>query len=583
MRILLFLATNLAIIVLASITFRLLGFESILAANGVDLDLGALLVFCALFGFGGAFVSLALSKRLAKWSTKAQIIERPSNADERWLLETVGALASKAGIGMPEVAIFPAQEPNAFATGANRNKALVAVSAGLLNGMNRGEVEAVLGHEIGHVANGDMVTLTLIQGVVNTFVMFLARVIGFFVDRVVLRNERGLGIGYWITTIVAEIVLAILAKRHRHVVFPSPRVPGRRSRRPARRTRQDDRRLGTAQARPGNAQHHAGHHGGVRHLQRRPAGLAGHVRLPSALGRPHQRVEGRTHSLMHSFPAEAGHRRAHGAGWRCLRSPNHHRSPDPRIRRYWCCAAARWSRWIQPWERFNPSRSLATAIAAAGDDDAISARIGPYTEVIELGGRLALPGFIEGHGHFLSLGRAQQILDLTAATRWDDIVAQVAVAVDGAEAGDWIFGRGWHQEKWREPPQPNVEGAPLNDGLNAVAPGNPVYLGHASGHAAFANDAALAAAGIDDRTPDPEGGTIVRAANGKATGLLRENAQELVEAAIARHEAGLDPEASEAMQMQRVQLAGEQALRFGVTLLSRCRRLLRRHRPAAPP
>ena len=211
MRILLFLATNLAIIVLASITFRLLGSESILAANGVDLDLGALLVFCALFGFGGAFVSLALSKRLAKWSTKAQIIERPSNADERWLLETVGALASKAGIGMPEVAIFPAQEPNAFATGANRNKALVAVSAGLLNGMNRGEVEAVLGHEIGHVANGDMVTLTLIQGVVNTFVMFLARIIGFFVDRVVLRNERGLGIGYWIATIVAEIVLAILA------------------------------------------------------------------------------------------------------------------------------------------------------------------------------------------------------------------------------------------------------------------------------------------------------------------------------------------------------------------------------------
>ena len=211
MRILLFLATNLAIIVLASITFRLLGFESILASNGVDLDLGALLVFCALFGFGGAFLSLALSKRLAKWSTKAQIIERPSNATERWLLDTVASQANRAGIGMPEVAIFPAQEPNAFATGANCNKALVAVSAGLLNGMNRDEIEAVLGHEIGHVANGDMVTLTLIQGVVNTFVMFLARIIGFFVDRVVLRNERGLGIGYWITTIVAEIVLAILA------------------------------------------------------------------------------------------------------------------------------------------------------------------------------------------------------------------------------------------------------------------------------------------------------------------------------------------------------------------------------------
>ncbi len=211
MRILLFLATNLAIIVLASITFRLLGFEGILANNGVDLDLGALLVFCALFGFGGAFISLALSKRLAKWSTKAQIIERPGNATERWLLDTVAAQAGRAGIGMPEVAIFPAQEPNAFATGANRNKALVAVSAGLLNDMNQDEIEAVLGHEIGHVANGDMVTLTLIQGVVNTFVMFLARIIGFVVDRVVLKNERGLGIGYWITTIIAEIVLAILA------------------------------------------------------------------------------------------------------------------------------------------------------------------------------------------------------------------------------------------------------------------------------------------------------------------------------------------------------------------------------------
>ena len=209
-------------------------------------------------------------------------------------------------------------------------------------------------------------------------------------------------------------------------------------------------------------------------------------------------------------------------------------------------------------------------IAAVGDDAAIAARIGPNTEVIELGGRLALPGFIEGHGHFLGLGRAQQILDLADAASWDAIVEQVAVAVDGAVAGDWIFGRGWHQEKWREPPQPSVEGAPLNDGLNAVAPDNPVYLGHASGHAAFANDAALAAGGINDRTPDPEGGTIVRAANGKATGLLRENAQELVEAAIARHEAarqeaGLDPEASEAMQRQRAQLAGEQALRFGVT------------------
>ena len=204
-------------------------------------------------------------------------------------------------------------------------------------------------------------------------------------------------------------------------------------------------------------------------------------------------------------------------------------------------------------------------IAAVGDDAAIAARIGPHTEVIELRGRLALPGFIEGHGHFLALGRAQQILDLAGATSWDAIVEQVAVAVDGAEAGDWVFGRGWHQDKWLQPPEPNVEGAPLNDGLNAVAPDNPVYLGHASGHAAFANDAALAAAGIDAQTPDPAGGTIVRAADGRATGLLRENAQDLVEAAITRQEAGLGPEAFEAMQRQRVQLAGEQALRFGVT------------------
>ncbi|MYF09945.1 MAG: amidohydrolase [Gammaproteobacteria bacterium] len=204
-------------------------------------------------------------------------------------------------------------------------------------------------------------------------------------------------------------------------------------------------------------------------------------------------------------------------------------------------------------------------IAAVGDDAAIATRIGPHTEVIELRGRLALPGFIEGHGHFLALGRAQQILDLAGAASWDAIVEQVAVAVDGAEAGDWVFGRGWHQDKWLQPPEPNVEGAPLNDGLNAVAPDNPVYLGHASGHAAFANNAALAAAGIDGQTPDPAGGTIVRTADGRATGLLRENAQDLVEAAITRQEAGLGPEAFEAMQRQRVQLAGEQALRFGVT------------------
>jgi heat shock protein HtpX len=211
MRILLFLATNLAVIVLASITFRLLGFESILQNNGVDLDLTALLIFCGLIGFGGSLFSLLISKKMAKWSTKAQVIEKPGNDTERWLVETVKRLSTKAGIGMPEVAIFPSPQPNAFATGANRNKALVAVSVGLLENMRPDEVEAVLGHEIGHVANGDMVTLSLIQGVVNTFVLFLARLAGFFVDRVILKNDRGLGIGYWVTTIIADIVLGILA------------------------------------------------------------------------------------------------------------------------------------------------------------------------------------------------------------------------------------------------------------------------------------------------------------------------------------------------------------------------------------
>jgi heat shock protein HtpX len=211
MRILLFLATNLAVIVLASITFQLLGFESILQENGVDLDLTALLVFCALIGFGGSLFSLLISKKMAKWSTGAQVIGEPRNDAERWLLRTVERLSGAAGIAMPEVAIFPMAEPNAFATGANRNKALVAVSAGLLENMRPDEVEAVLGHEIGHVANGDMVTLSLIQGVVNTFVLFFARIAGFFVDRVVLKNQRGLGIGYFVTTIVVQIVLGILA------------------------------------------------------------------------------------------------------------------------------------------------------------------------------------------------------------------------------------------------------------------------------------------------------------------------------------------------------------------------------------
>jgi heat shock protein HtpX len=211
MRIGLFLLTNLAVIALASVTLSILGVGSTLQANGVDLDLGNLLAFCAVFGFAGSIVSLLLSKFMAKRSTRTEIITQARNADEQWLLDTVKELSDQAGIGMPEVGVFPAQQANAFATGWNRNSALVAVSIGLLQRFRREEIRAVLAHEIGHVANGDMVTLTLIQGVVNTFVMFFARIIGHFVDRVILKNEEGHGLGYFITTIIAEIVLGILA------------------------------------------------------------------------------------------------------------------------------------------------------------------------------------------------------------------------------------------------------------------------------------------------------------------------------------------------------------------------------------
>ena len=211
MRILLFLATNLAVLVLVSIVFNLLGLQGILAENGVDLNLSSLLVFCAIFGFGGSLISLFLSKWMAKRGTGTYIIEQPRNRDEQWLVDTVKELAGEAGIGMPEVGIFPSEAANAFATGWNRNDALVAVSAGLLNRFRPEEVRAVMAHEIGHVANGDMVTLTLIQGVVNTFVMFLARIIGHTVDRVVFKTERGYGIGYFVVTIVAELVLGFLA------------------------------------------------------------------------------------------------------------------------------------------------------------------------------------------------------------------------------------------------------------------------------------------------------------------------------------------------------------------------------------
>ncbi|WP_416686333.1 protease HtpX [Candidatus Pseudothioglobus sp. Uisw_041] len=210
-RIFLFLLTNIAIMVILSVTLRVLGVESLLAQNGSDLNLNALVIFSGIFGFGGAFISLAISKWMAKRMTGAIVIDSPSNNVEKWLLDTVKKQSKIVGIKMPEVAIFPSPQMNAFATGASKNKALVAVSQGLLDSMSQGEIEAVVGHEISHVANGDMVTLTLIQGVVNTFVIFFSRVIGHVVDRVILKNQRGHGIGYFVTTIFAQIVLSILA------------------------------------------------------------------------------------------------------------------------------------------------------------------------------------------------------------------------------------------------------------------------------------------------------------------------------------------------------------------------------------
>ncbi|UQB41755.1 protease HtpX [Thiomicrospira microaerophila] len=210
-RIGLFLLTNIAVIAVASIVLSLFGVGSTLQANGVDLDLGNLLVFAAVFGFAGSFVSLALSKFMAKKMTGAQVIENPRNADEKWLVDTVRRQAEKAGIGMPEVAIYDAPDPNAFATGMSKNKALVAVSTGLLRQMTRNEVEAVLGHEVAHVANGDMITMALVQGVVNTFVIFFARIAGHFVDRIILKNESGHGIGYYVASFIFEIIFGILA------------------------------------------------------------------------------------------------------------------------------------------------------------------------------------------------------------------------------------------------------------------------------------------------------------------------------------------------------------------------------------
>ncbi len=208
-RILLFVVTNLAVVLVLGIAANLLGLNRFITANG--LNLGQLLGFALLMGFGGAFISLLMSKPIAKWSTGAQVINNSQDPTHRWIVGTVEGFAKKSNIGMPEVAIYEG-EPNAFATGAFKNSALVAVSTGLLQSMTREEAEAVIAHEVAHVANGDMVTMTLIQGVMNTFVVFLSRVIGYFVDKVVLRNNNdGPGIGYYITTIVLDIVLGILA------------------------------------------------------------------------------------------------------------------------------------------------------------------------------------------------------------------------------------------------------------------------------------------------------------------------------------------------------------------------------------
>lgn len=210
-RIALFLATNIAVLIILSIVLSILGVDSLLQENNVDLDLQALLIFSAVFGMGGSFISLAMSKWSAKRMTGAQVIVQPQNKTQQWLLATVKRQAEQAGIAMPEVAIYNSPDINAFATGMSRNSALVAVTSGLINNMKMDEAEAVLGHEISHVANGDMVTLALIQGVVNTFVIFFSRVVGHVVDRVVFKTERGYGPAYYITSILAQIVFGILA------------------------------------------------------------------------------------------------------------------------------------------------------------------------------------------------------------------------------------------------------------------------------------------------------------------------------------------------------------------------------------
>ncbi|HEC59226.1 MAG TPA: protease HtpX [Methylophaga sp.] len=210
-RIMLFIMTNIAIMVVLSITLRILGVDSILAENGSDLNIQSLVILSGVIGFGGSFISLLMSKWMAKQMTGAVVIKNPSTNMEKWLISTVEKQAKIVGIKMPEVAIFPAHEMNAFATGATKNSALMAVSQGLLDNMAQGEIEAVVGHEMSHIANGDMVTLALIQGVVNTFVVFLSRIVGHVVDRAILKNESGHGIGYFVTVLVSQVILSVLA------------------------------------------------------------------------------------------------------------------------------------------------------------------------------------------------------------------------------------------------------------------------------------------------------------------------------------------------------------------------------------
>lgn len=211
MRLLLFLLTNFSVVLVLSISARVLGLDHWLAQQGMAGQLNGLLLMSLAFGFGGAFISLAISKWMAKRSMGVRVIEEPSNASEKWLLETVRRQAGQAGIGMPEVGIFDTPQLNAFATGMNRNQALVAVSTGLLGAMSRDEVEAVLGHEVSHVANGDMITMGLLQGVLNTFVIFISRIVGMIVDKAIFKVQRGIGPGYFIASIIAEIIIGILA------------------------------------------------------------------------------------------------------------------------------------------------------------------------------------------------------------------------------------------------------------------------------------------------------------------------------------------------------------------------------------